>query len=98
MGLKHVLWTIAWLAVCSACTQENLGGITVEFNNVNSDIGLDIQYLVLDVPDDIVLGNIDQIADDGTYLYLLQTQSAGAGVYVFDLASSTLPPDHSGQR
>lgn len=89
MGLKHVLWTIAWLAVCSACTQENLGGITVEFNNVNSDIGLDIQYLVLDVPDDIVLGNIDQIADDGTYLYLLQTQSAGAGVYVFDLASGS---------
>ena len=87
MKTRHILWTIAVLAICGACVQENIEGIPVEFNNANSDIGLDIQYLVLDVPDDIVLGNIDQIADDGTYLYLLQTQSAGAGVYVFDLAT-----------
>ena len=89
MKTRHILWTIAVLAICGACVQENIEGIPVEFNNANSDIGLDIQYLVLDVPDDIVLGNIDQIADDGTYLYLLQTQSAGAGVYVFDLASGS---------
>ena len=87
MLIKHILRLIAGLAVFSACVQEEITGIPVEFGNAGTEIELDMQYLVLDVPDDIVLGNIDQIADDGTYLYLLQTQSAGAGVYVFDLAT-----------
>ena len=61
----------------------------VEFRSGTSDLRLDMEYLALDVPDDLVLGNIDLIDDDGTYLYLLQVQSAGAGVYVFDLGTGS---------
>lgn len=91
MRSKHILWIIAGLSVLGSCRQEEMSGdpMPVEFRSGTSDLRLDMEYLALDVPDDLVLGNIDLIDDDGTYLYLLQVQSAGAGVYVFDLGTGS---------
>ena len=91
MRSKHILWIIAGLSVLGSCRQEEMSGdpMPVEFRSGTTDLHLDMEYLALDVPDDMVLGNIDLIDDDGTYIYLLQVQSAGAGVYVFDLGTGS---------
>ena len=44
----------------------------------------DISYMVLDVPEDIFLGNIDQLDADGNCIYILSSTTATAGVYVFE--------------
>ena len=68
-------------------SQENVE--LIRFSHEHSDVEINVEYKLLNVTEDILIGNIDLFYVDERYIYLLQALSGTAGVYVFDKADGT---------
>ena len=71
------------LISCLSCTNQDNAGKVIEFHP-GQDYCLVRSYLRLDIPEDIVIGSVDQIEKVGDRILLLQTSSEYCGLYVFD--------------
>ena len=79
----RLLLVLSLIAGCVSCAKT--GTVMINFERkANTGIEVTMEYLVLDVPDCLVLGPVEQIECDDDYIYILSSVSGTAGVYVFD--------------
>ena len=83
--MKHLTIAAVGLVLLFSCSTENAGPVPhLDFKVCHNVRNIDASYMVLDVPEDIFLGTIDQFDTDSRNIYLLNSATAAAGVYVFD--------------
>ena len=78
--------TILLLALFFSCKnhQDNLSIQVIDILETSKSESLSSTFFRLTLPENIKIGDIDQIEEDARYIYLLQSETLYRGLFVFD--------------
>ncbi len=78
--------TILLLTLLFSCKkhQENFAVQTINIMETSESSPLSSSFVRLEIPNNIKIGDVDQIEHDNRYIYLLQDETLYRGLFVFD--------------